>query len=68
VPAPKARRAKKKPQRRGTPEPVPIEKIDPTRGKVEPRNERDADRDAQGRLRTEGWTRNNSDALPRRRD
>jgi hypothetical protein len=50
---------------RRQPQPVPIEQVDPTRTAFVPRNLRDTAVDEQGNRRTSGWSRNNSDAVPR---
>jgi hypothetical protein len=48
-------------------QPVPIEQLDPNRSEFVPRHLRDATIDEHGRATTPGWSRNNSDAIPRRR-
>lgn len=51
---------------RRQPQPVPIEQVDPNRAAFVPRNLRGTAVDEQGNRRTSGWSRNNSDAIPRR--
>jgi hypothetical protein len=50
---------------RRQPQPVPIERVDPSRAVFVPRNLRDTAVDEQGNMRTTGWSRDNSDAIPR---
>ncbi len=58
--------AKEKAQRRRRDqEPVPIDKIDTKRAEFVPANQRNAQVDTQGRLRTKGWKRDSNDAVQR---
>ncbi|NUT49400.1 MAG: hypothetical protein HOV94_19140 [Saccharothrix sp.] len=63
----KSRRARPQPvQTKPTPTPVPIEQVDPSRAEFVPRNLRGTTRDEHGRTVTTGWSRGNTDAIPRR--
>jgi hypothetical protein len=61
----KSRRARSQPVQT-KPTPVPIEQVDPARAGFVPRNLRGVARDEQGRATTTGWSRGNTDAIPRR--
>lgn len=67
---PRRKRTAQPPRRRRSrqePQPVPIEQLDPTRAEFVPRHLREVTIDDRGRATTPGWSRNNNDALPRRR-